>query len=126
MGNVDEATACHSEALSQSEKCGETWGRSTFLWMHGVVLFDHDELAQAEAAERESLRIRHAFEDRVGTAQCIEVLAWIAAASRNYDRAARLLGVVQPLWSSTVARSRTPLGADASRAGDLRTRGGGL
>jgi len=101
MGNVDEATVCHTEALALSEQCGETWGRSTVLWMHGVVLFDHDELAQAEAAERDSLRIRHAFEDRVGMAQCIEVLAWIAAASQDHDRAARLLGVVQPLWSST-------------------------
>jgi len=123
MGNVDQATACHADALSASEECGETWGRSTVLWMHAVVLFDHGELARAEEAARESLRLRHAFEDRVGMAQCIEVLAWIAAAKGAHDRAARLLGVVQPLWSSTggklfphVQDRDTRCRADVSRA----------
>jgi DNA-binding CsgD family transcriptional regulator len=101
MGNVDEATASHNEALSRSEECGETWGRSSVLWMHGVVLFDRGDLASAEAAERDSLRIRFAFGDRLGMAQCIEALAWIAAEKHAYDQAAQLLGIMQPLWSST-------------------------
>jgi predicted ATPase/DNA-binding CsgD family transcriptional regulator len=101
MGNADEATACHAEALTLSAECGETWGRSTVLWMHGVVLFDHDELGRAEETERESLRIRYAFQDRIGMAQCIEVLAWIAAARQEYERAARLLGAAVPLWLCT-------------------------
>jgi predicted ATPase/DNA-binding CsgD family transcriptional regulator len=105
MGNLEQSLACHTEALAVSEECHEGWGRSAVLWMHGVTLFDMGDLLGADADVRESLRIKHAFGDRVGMAQCVEVLAWIAAAGRAYDRAARLLGVVQPLWRVTGGRN---------------------
>jgi len=104
MGNTEQALSCHAAALAESEACGENWVRSSVLWMHGVVLFDHGELDRSEASVGESLRIRHAFGDRLGMARSVEVLAWIAAARHEYDRAARLLGVAQPLWRITGGR----------------------
>jgi len=101
MGNTGLALSCHDAALAESEACGESWGRSSVLWSHGVVLFDQGDLDQSEASVRESLRIRDAFGDRLGMARCVEVLAWIATARQKYDRAARLLGVAQPLWRIT-------------------------
>jgi len=101
MGDTEQALSCHAAALAESEACGENWGRSSVLWMHGVVLFDHGDLDRSEESVLESLRIRHAFGDRLGTARSVEVLAWIASARKKYDRAARLLGVAQQLWRIT-------------------------
>ena len=101
MGDTEQAISCHTAALAESEACEENWGRSSVLWMHGVVLFDHGDLDRSEESVLESLRIRHAFGDRLGTARGVEVLAWIAAARQQYDRAARLLGVAQQLWRIT-------------------------
>jgi len=104
MGNTEQALTCHAAALDESEASGEHWGRSSVLWMHGVVLFDQGDLDRSDASVRESLRIRHAFGDRLGMARNVEVLAWIAAARHEYDRAARLVGVAQTLWRITGGR----------------------
>jgi predicted ATPase/DNA-binding CsgD family transcriptional regulator len=104
LGEVEDASAAYTEALALSEESGETWGRSTVLWIRGVMDFDAGNLEAAQEAMRDSLRIRHSFEDRLGAAQCIEVLAWIAASREAFEPAARLLGVVHALWTSTGGR----------------------
>jgi predicted ATPase/DNA-binding CsgD family transcriptional regulator len=125
MGNTEQALSCHAAALAESEACGENWGRSSVLWMHGVVLFDHGDLDRSEASVGESLRIRHAFGDRLGMARSVEVLAWIAAARQQYDRAARLLGVAQPLWRITGGKffAHVHDRADRCRADTMRELG---
>ncbi|HET7734630.1 MAG TPA: LuxR C-terminal-related transcriptional regulator [Nocardioidaceae bacterium] len=98
MGDTDQALSRQAAALAESEACGESWGRSSVLWMHGVVLFDQGDLSRSEESVRESLLIRDAFGDNLAMARSIEVLAWVAAATKEYDRAARLIGIAEKLW----------------------------
>jgi DNA-binding CsgD family transcriptional regulator len=46
--------------------------------------------------------------DTWGAAECLEVLAWIAAADGEYDRGARLLGASQAAWRSAGAAISGP------------------
>jgi DNA-binding NarL/FixJ family response regulator len=46
----------------------------------------------------ESLRLKHPIDDLLGTAWCLEALAWIAASEQDPRRAATLLGAAQELW----------------------------
>ncbi len=101
LGDIENASVHYTEALALSEESGETWGRSTVLWIQGIMHFDFGDIEAAQGAMRDSLRIRHSFQDRLGAAQCLEVLAWIAASQQSYESAARLLGVVHALWLST-------------------------
>ena len=84
-------------------------------------------VGRAELAA-EGLRIQRAFDNAVGTAQFLEILAWIAATERQHPRAARLLGAADEIWHAIDAslfpyllgyraRDREERPASAGRAG---------
>jgi DNA-binding NarL/FixJ family response regulator len=53
--------------------------------------------------------MKRELDDNVGTAWCLEVLAWVAAAQQRPRRAAWLLGAADPLWERAGIRlSGTP------------------
>jgi predicted ATPase/DNA-binding CsgD family transcriptional regulator len=60
------------------------------LWALGAAAWRRGDLDRATGLQQESLRLRR--DDRMGSIFCVEALAWIAAARREYERAAVLLG----------------------------------
>ena len=75
-----------------------------WAWAYGQWIQIGD-LARIAKLATDSLRIMRQANDRWGVAECLEVLAWLAAAKRDDQRAARLLGAAQHTWQSIGAAS---------------------
>jgi predicted ATPase/DNA-binding NarL/FixJ family response regulator len=97
-GDEERADTYYRESLATSEAKGELWCRAFALWNYSLVTFQRGDTRRAVDLARESLRIKREFDAHVGTAQCLEVLAWMATADGEHERAARLLGAVGSLW----------------------------
>jgi hypothetical protein len=88
---------------------GEQWVRSYLLVITGLALFLQGKPEDSGAASRASLEMKVQLGDVVGTAYCLEMLAWLAAGQQGYERAAWLLGAADSLWD----RAGTRLGGNA-------------
>jgi predicted ATPase/DNA-binding CsgD family transcriptional regulator len=88
---------------------GEQWVRSYLLVITGLALFLQGKPEDSGAASRASLEMKVRLGDVVGTAYCLEMLAWLAAGQQGYERAAWLLGAADSLWD----RAGTRLGGNA-------------
>ena len=100
-GDEERAAACHREVLALTE-VGSEYIRNTYsaysLWALGAAAWRRGDLDRATGLQRQSLRLRR--DDRMGTAFCLEALAWIAASQWHYERAAVLLGTAVGLLQS--------------------------
>ncbi|MBP2326577.1 putative ATPase/DNA-binding CsgD family transcriptional regulator [Kibdelosporangium banguiense] len=85
-------------AIMLSEECGELWCRSYALWSLGFDAWVRGELDSAAELTRAGLAIQSGFNDHVGTALMIELLAWVAASKGESRHAARLLGSLRAIW----------------------------
>ncbi|MFE2473028.1 ATP-binding protein [Streptomyces mirabilis] len=99
------------QLLAHSEEIGNPWVRSYGLWIMGQELRRQGRMSEALGFFRDSLRFQRAFGDRLGTAYCIETLAWGAGDEGDHGKAAQLLGLAQSLWRS--------VGASVSRYGHI-------
>jgi non-specific serine/threonine protein kinase len=87
------------ECVAAAGASGDVWWRSTALWALSVLHWRDDDIARAAARAKESLELKRGLgNERFGIGLCLEVLAWIAAAERRDDRAARLFGASQRAW----------------------------
>src|SRR5205823_4696435 len=77
-GDAARVLACHEEVLAITEPRGEVWYRSLSLLAFGLAMWREGDLQRATGLERESLRLKRVLNDLLGTAWCLEVLAWIA------------------------------------------------
>jgi predicted ATPase/DNA-binding NarL/FixJ family response regulator len=102
-GDVALATARLSECVAICEAHGEYWERATALWSWAMLAWGQGDTAEASESARDSLRVWAKFPSRLGIAQCLEVLAWTAAAEAAYERAATLLGVAEAVWQAAGA-----------------------
>jgi predicted ATPase/DNA-binding NarL/FixJ family response regulator len=102
-GDVDIARARLGECVAICEAHGEYWERATALWNWAVLAWGQGDTAKATELARESLRLWANFSNRLGIAQCLEVLAWTAAAEAAYERSAVLLGVADAVWQAAGA-----------------------
>jgi predicted ATPase/DNA-binding CsgD family transcriptional regulator len=87
---------------------GERWMQGWLNFMAGVARFLLGELEASAATLRTALTMKHELGDTVGTAFCLEAIAWLAAAWERHDRAAWLLGAADSLWQ----RAGSRLGSD--------------
>jgi predicted ATPase/DNA-binding NarL/FixJ family response regulator len=100
------------EALQASEAHGERLCRSYTLWVLGFDTWLQGG-ADAEALARSALAIQRGFNDPVGVALIIELLAWIAASGAQARRAAALLATAESVWAligTTIAAFGPALG----------------
>ncbi|MFE4502583.1 protein kinase [Rhodococcus sp. NPDC056743] len=97
VGDTNRAIACYDESLSITEPLGETVYRGRSCWNLGLALWADGNHARAEALLRKGLKLARLVDDPFGSAWCMEVLAWIAADAKRYQRAAALMGAVQTL-----------------------------
>jgi predicted ATPase/DNA-binding CsgD family transcriptional regulator len=92
------AAATAERAVAMAETRGEQLFRSYALWALGFAAFVHGDWAGATARTRAGLALQRGFNDHVGAALMIELLAWIAASKGDAAEAGRLLGAVGSIW----------------------------
>lgn len=100
LGHSDKAVPMFEECLALCEAYDDHWFRSYTQSFFGIELLRQGDTARASAMEHGSIRLKQPFDDWLGIALCIEVLAWIAADKGDDERAARLLGALRKIWRS--------------------------
>jgi hypothetical protein len=93
----DYGEQCLALAASQGALTTRSWS----LWVHGFGRWLIGDRQEADGLIREALRAGQSSIDRWGTAHCVEMLAWVAAAQHDSRRTARLLGAAHTVWRST-------------------------
>ncbi|WP_217567219.1 LuxR C-terminal-related transcriptional regulator [Streptomyces sp. GbtcB7] len=83
--------------LAIAETHGERWGRARALWALGYDAWLRGDRTEAIAWIRAGLETERGFNDCIGTAQLLDLLAWTTADDGDHERAARLLGTVRAL-----------------------------
>ena len=136
-GDIDHAIALCAECLRRSEACGEIWCRSYALYVYGLGLWKQGNHHDAAEMARRCIRLKGTLNDTPGVGLVLELLAWIAAADGQHDRAVCLMGAAQQIWQTiggslngiaqlldyhekTEAEAREALGATAFHAALLR------
>jgi len=99
-GDQERAAALYRQVLADTEACGEGFHRSNAMWAYGLAAWRQGDLHTATEHQEASLRLKRTsgLDDPLGTALCLEVLAWIET-GREPGRAAVLLGAVDAQWS---------------------------
>jgi DNA-binding CsgD family transcriptional regulator len=108
-GQPGTAVGLLEECAAQCAVHGERWNRSYALWALGLaswLLGDHE---RAEQLQRAALKTKRDVGDQVGTALCLDALAWIAATRGQAAAAAGLLGAAVATWDAIPATLPGPL-----------------
>ncbi|KXF49079.1 protein kinase [Rhodococcus sp. SC4] len=96
-GDTRRAIAAYEEAIAITEMHGELVYRSYSQWAMAIVVWRQGDLGRAASLFERGLHLTRQVDDPLGTAWCIEGLAWIAAANKHAERAGRLLGAAEAL-----------------------------
>jgi predicted ATPase/DNA-binding CsgD family transcriptional regulator len=96
-GDIDLAKTRIGECLAICDAHGERWQRATALSTWAALAWRHGDSAEATESAQDSLRLWAEFHNRLGIAQCLELLAWTAADARDYQRSAVLLGAAEEI-----------------------------
>jgi non-specific serine/threonine protein kinase len=86
-------------ALALSETTGERLCRSYTLWVLGFDTWLQGEHETAARHARDGLALQRDFNDPVGLALIIELLAWVSASRDDLVATARLLGTADGVWA---------------------------
>ncbi|SEB37398.1 non-specific serine/threonine protein kinase [Rhodococcus jostii] len=98
LGHTERAVECYEQVLAITESCGESVYRSYALWAMAVLLWRQGNLTRARELMNQCLvRIARLVDDPVGSAMCLESLAWIAGGEDDAQRAAILMGAAEAL-----------------------------
>src|SRR4051812_34608251 len=103
-GDVEQAIAWCRQAIAISESASDEWHKAQTLCQLGDLLRESGDLPAAAEAVRRALHLQRLFHHAVGTAQCFDTLAGIAALGGDPLRAARLLGAADTLRQGTDVR----------------------
>ncbi|MEU7814328.1 LuxR C-terminal-related transcriptional regulator [Pseudonocardia sp. NPDC049154] len=99
-----EAAAAHAAACVRlSERYGESWYRAHGHWVLGLAWWRSGRTAEAEQELKQSISVMRDFGEQLVMARSFEVLGWIANDRGDPERAARLLGMADRVWSKTKA-----------------------
>jgi predicted ATPase/DNA-binding CsgD family transcriptional regulator len=99
-GDTQRALASLGEMLDITVARDEIWFRSLAEWSLGLTTWLQGDSREAVRLVRGSLRLKRSIDDLLGTAWCLEALAWIATSEHDFQRAATLLGSAQELWDA--------------------------
>ncbi|MEQ4210272.1 AAA family ATPase [Actinopolymorpha sp. B9G3] len=100
QGDPAQAALICNECLEVCDRHGEQWVRSHVLTALALAEWESGRWREVAAHARDALRSRRTFYDLLGMAASVEMLAWIATASREFERATVLLGAAVHLWQS--------------------------
>nr|WP_271213617.1 LuxR C-terminal-related transcriptional regulator [Rhodococcus wratislaviensis]GLK40800.1 LuxR family transcriptional regulator [Rhodococcus wratislaviensis] len=79
---------------------GESWFQSYAVYGLGLVALMKGEFEVALRFGSESLRLREAFEDVIGTTLVADLLGWAEVEAGTAERSAVLLGAASSMWES--------------------------
>lgn len=99
-GDPHRAQQLSSECI---EECGDgrSWIAAHARWILGLATWQQGDPAAAVGFEHEVINVSSALGDRVGVTLGVQAIAWIAAASGQPERAARLLGAADRVRHET-------------------------
>jgi len=97
----DEAAEAYRLCFEMGEPVGEQVFTSYSTWGLGLDALLAGRVDDAIELERAALRSRADFQDQLGIALTIEVLAWAAAEQKRGREAALLLGAAEAIWTDT-------------------------
>jgi non-specific serine/threonine protein kinase len=81
-----------TEAVTMPSHRWDDWGRAYTLMMLGYTAFRRGKLHQAAETLEVAVGIMQSFPNVSGTERCLQIRAWVAAATGDHRRAATLLG----------------------------------
>lgn len=102
-GHQDQVRPALQESIAISDRVGERWCRGFALWNLAVHLQNVGQPEEGMRYARAALDSKGLFEDIVGVAQSLEVLAWCSADLHRPRGAAVLLGAAEAVWTTTGA-----------------------
>ena len=91
LGRTDDARAAADEALEISRSCGYRQYEADALACRAAIATADGDDAEAEDLAHQALRIAREISDRIGSVDCLEQLAAIAARQESYKESARIL-----------------------------------
>src|SRR5262249_25297738 len=100
LGDAQHSIALGEEALAVCDGSGDIWHKSYALMALGVEVWRQGDTGRAAALECQSLDYNRSLDDLRGIALNMEVLAWVAAGEKEFERAGRLLGILRTVWRS--------------------------
>ncbi|MEU7852152.1 LuxR C-terminal-related transcriptional regulator [Nonomuraea sp. NPDC049141] len=100
LGDSAQAISLGEECLAVCDAHGEGWHKAYTMMALGVEVWRQGDLQRATELEKQSLIFNRSLDDPLGVGVNLEVLAWIAATEKHYQRAARLLGILETVWRS--------------------------
>lgn len=98
-GELGRARETCESAIRLADARGERWSRAYDQWATGIVNWQEGSLDAARQSAEAALAVQSEFRDGICTALCIELLAWIASAQADSNRAAELLGAARAVWA---------------------------
>ncbi|MEV0231866.1 AAA family ATPase [Nonomuraea sp. NPDC050786] len=98
-----QAAEYGQQLLALCERQGALVFRAYAQLALGVAHWNLGGTAQAEALVTTATEFTGGINDRWCLTQCLEVLAWIAGAREQHDRAAQLLGAAHAMWQTVGA-----------------------
>lgn len=87
-----------TRAVAVAEAHGERLCRAYALWALGFDAWIRGDNGAATESARAGLEIQQSFNDPIGSAMLVGLLAWIAGSDGDHQRAAFLQGAVGALW----------------------------
>jgi predicted ATPase/class 3 adenylate cyclase len=94
-GDAERAYALISESAAAARQAGVVWWEGGMLAELAALALNADRLDEAEARARESLAIAESLRDRPGRVFGVGLLAWVAAARGEAERAGPLWGAIE-------------------------------
>lgn len=97
-GNPNRAVVEAESAIEIADSVGEQWNRSYAVYATALAEWQRGRTVEATEHAMDSIRTKHRFNDVIGLAMLVELLAWIAASAGEGVRAAQLLGAASQIW----------------------------
>lgn len=97
-GDAARAAQLARQCVTIADELGEQWTKSYATYGLAVAEWQEGHAAEATRLTRECIEIKHRFNDVIGLAMPVELLAWISSSTGDGERAARLLGAASQIW----------------------------
>ena len=102
-GKLQAAADRFSECTRLAGSSGDLWYQGHARWGLAVATWLLGDPDGAAVMIRDSLRSMRVIDDPIGVAECLDALAWIAAARKKAAQAATMLGAAEAAWAAISA-----------------------
>jgi ATP/maltotriose-dependent transcriptional regulator MalT len=92
------ASETSSRMIAAAEATGERWGYAQVLMALGFDAWQRGDSTTAGQMSKAALDSMQGFNDYVGVARMLELLAWATASAGDHEQAAVLMGAAEALW----------------------------